>query len=401
MSLRFYSPKYLYEVCRRTTGGAFLFDLNDEPLMSACVGALAEAQRRYDVAIYHFHFMSNHYHGLFNAPSPAKFARFLNFFHGTVATLVNQRLSRTGAVWSGKFRPLPVATDAKTLMLRMKYITGQATRARMVEHPLQFCGPSAVDWLVAGSPITGRHDGPLPSLPTANGGPTGEATNPWQPSASQKAKGARTVQISMLPCFADQDWAAVRPLFAAMADEISGTTMAELLARGAALKPLLTNQDAACTIPEHADDADMGTDRDTGSSASGRGTQPEHPNTDDKDSPATLCATGVNAKLPAPDPRDPDTGKRQTRTPPSGKDNKPKQRLVILACGAETRRAYMYDFTNFSLTYAQAMEQLGVQVARAQAGRRARMVRFPDYALLPSCVGANHLTAHMAMRAPQ
>lgn len=394
MSPRYYNPNYLYEVTRRASGGAFLFDLNDKALMDAITGVLAEAQRRHSIGIFHFHMMSNHYHGLFHAPTPKQFARFLNFFHGMVASLVNQRLNRTGAVWSGKFRPMPVSPDHKSLIARMNYITGQATRAKMVQHPLQFAGPSAVDWLVSGTPLTGRYAGPLPALPAlpAQGGETVdyEGNLPVLGPAIM-AKGLRTVHISMLPCFSDLTWTEVHPLFAAMADEIAGATVAELVAGHLAGKPAVVNQEAACGAAEGAAEAD---DSGAAQSHDRRGPQPDpHDPTDECAGPSQL---GAVPKVAAPAPWDPATGQRHTRPAPAKKGQRRRGALFILTYSAAARDAYEGDYKAFQAAYQAAMADLGRMAARAQLGRRARMVRFPDYALLPSCVGATALAEMMA-----
>ncbi len=394
MKPRFYSPKYLHEVSRRTVGGAFLFDLNDQPLMAEVLGALGEAQRRYRVGVYHFHFMSNHYHGIFDAPSPIQLSRFFNFFHGRVATLVNLRLDSTGPVWSAKFRPIAVSMDRESLMRRMKYITGQATRAGMVQHPMQFAGPSAVDWLVSGVPITGRYTGKLASS-RASPEPQGESAGNSAPSASPGDDSAvRVVHISMLPCFSGQRWEDVHELFAGMADDIAGTTMADLLERGAKPKPVVTNQEKSCTATEAEDREDE--DDAAEQEAKQRGTLAECIERAGKSwrgDPPAACA-----KVPAPDPSDADTGGRQTRPAPGAK-RKRGGPLVILACSAEVRQAYMLELQEFADAYWEALARLGKQVARAQAGLQARTVKFPAHAVLPSGVGGLALASVMAAQA--
>lgn len=399
MKPRFYHPKYLYEVSRRTIGGTFLFDLNDQSLMTAITGVLGEAQRRYGVRIFHYHFMSNHYHGLFDAPSPLQLVRFLNFVHGRIATLVNLRLTRTGPVWSAKFRPVAVATDDKTLLHRMKYIMGQATRAGMVRHPRQFAGPSAVDWLVAGVPIHGRYRGTLPAraaLEKAQGTSTSHESHHCSAALTDTQGEERTVNIALLPCFADQDWPTMHCTFAAMADDIAGISLAEVLAVDTTLKAAVVNQEQSCLAPEGQDD-----DRGDFESSDGQETDKSDRGAlgDLLESITDIDTADIGSvKASAPDPIDPATLQPQTRKAPGSK-HKSKEMLEILTFNQEVRKAYKVELQQFTEAYRIALTRLGKQVARALAGLRAHAVRFPDYAVLPSCLGAAAIAAVMASQA--
>lgn len=386
---RYYHPDYLYEVTRRTLDGEFLFDLNDVALMEAIVGALAEAQRRYGVAIYAFHMMSNHYHGLFGAPTPLMFARFLNFFHGSVAMLVNQRLGRRRPVWTSKFRPLAVTMDEKTLMQRMKYIMGQGVRAGIVQHPQQFAGPSTVDWLVAGVPLQGRYGQVL--APRSDGQRANSGLNAGRPPraaglsraappssggvAPQQAQGGRvlTVEIALLPCFAQLGWAEVQPMFAALADEIAGVAFGELLRRGAPSKFAEVDLVAA---GEHGE-AEGG---ETG------GTLGEHSEPDGESSGSAEpppVAVGPD-KSPAPSPMDELSGDRQVRPKP---ERKSKAVLLILTVDRRVRDAYRDTLRAFAQAYRAALQKMTRRLTGAGGRVQVRTARFPDWALLPGCVG--------------
>ena len=108
---RLYRPSELYEVCQRTNRGELLIDLNNVERMREIIGVFGEAQRRYQVPIFAFHLMSNHYHGLFGAPTPQKLERFLGFVHAGIARLINRDQKEPGVVWGGKPHVLPVALD--------------------------------------------------------------------------------------------------------------------------------------------------------------------------------------------------------------------------------------------------------------------------------------------------
>ncbi len=379
MAPRYYRPDFVYEVARRTVTGDFLFDLNDKALMTTIVGALALAQRRHGIEIYHFHLMSNHYHGLFNAPSPAQLARFLNLFHGLVGSAVNQRLGRKGPVWTRKFRPIPVTPDARTLMRRMKYLTGQAVRARLVQHPAQFPGPSAVDWLIAGVPLRGRFDPTLaPLKPRAADNPSAQGHGvAQQPQAEEpSSQGALEVKISILPCFQEKAWTDLHRVFAAQADELAEVPLAALLERGGPSKvPSVDLALAGADEPEEGDPDESPPEPAVASDLPNIAAQSE-------------VSSLLPAKLSAPDAADEQTGELQSRPGPNSQNrpNRRREPLAILSADPTAREAYRACLDDFLDKYDRAMRRLAAQLARSARGLRVRAVKFPPFALLPSCI---------------
>lgn len=363
MSPRLYDPSYLYEVTRRTDRGQMLFDLNDKGLMESFLGVVAEAQRRYHVRVFHLHFMSTHYHGLFDAPTPLRFSRFLNFLHGRIAALINATRKDPGAVWSRKFRPLPVSKDEKTLMQRMDYLTGQAVRANLVFHPAQFPGASAVDWLLFGTPVVGTHRSAADSKSEASHDAEVEVGERKQVDSPR-----RTVEISKLPGFEQTEWAELHPVFRAMADRIAGRSLAEVVAQGHPAK--------LAEVDQSRDQDDLRCDLGTPppSTADGEFTRGTHPE------PCELPA-----KLPLPDCTDPETGEPQLRGPvrPKGGEKR-RGRLWILTADAGVREAYVEQLQEFLGQHGQAMAKLRLRTAEVGAGIRLRAeVVFPRYSLLP------------------
>lgn len=363
MSPRLYDPTYLYEVTRRADRGQMLFDLNNKGLNEAFLGVVAEAQRRYRVRVFHLHFMSTHYHGLFDAPTPLLFSRFLNFLHGRIAALINATRKDPGAVWSRKFRPLPVSKDEKTLMQRMDYLTGQAVRANLVFHPAQFPGASAVDWLLFGTPVVGTHRSAADSKSKAGQDAADEAGE-----RKLEESPRRTVEISKLPGFEQTDWAELHPVFRAMADRIAGRSLAEVIAQGHPAK--------LAEVDQSRDQDDLGCDLGTPppSTADGELTRGTHPEP---------CEPP--AKLQLPDCTDPETGEPILRGPVRPKaGSRRRGRLWILTADERVREAYMDQMLEFAGEHGQAMARLRLRTAEVAAGIRLRAhVVFPQYSLLP------------------
>lgn len=154
-NLRLYDPEYLCEVTIRTQDGEFGFDLNDMDLRDLIYGVFAEGAARYGVEIFIFHFMSNHYHGLYGFATPQQLVCFFAYVHGQLARVVNARLGRRGTFWA-PLKVCAVTPDAESVAQRFRYIMGQATKAKLCDHPSQFPGPSTLDALLYGVPLMGR-----------------------------------------------------------------------------------------------------------------------------------------------------------------------------------------------------------------------------------------------------
>lgn len=153
--IRYYDPKYLHEVTIRTNNGAFSFDPNNQDLNSKIVGLLFLASALYGIKIVALHFMTNHYHGLFEIPSSGNFCKFLMHFHGGLARLAHDALGTKGKFWSEN-KWVAVAQDEVSVARRIRYILGQAVKPGLVEHPIQFPGVSSAAAMVDGKPLLGK-----------------------------------------------------------------------------------------------------------------------------------------------------------------------------------------------------------------------------------------------------
>ncbi len=152
--VRYYDPSYLHEITIRTNRGVFGFDPNCQELASKIVGMLYLAATIYGIKVLAVHFMSNHYHGLFEIPSSSKFCKFLMYFHGGLARLSHEHLGSSGKFWSEN-KWVPVAQDEVSVSRRIRYILGQAVKAGLVEHPVQFPGVSSAKAMIDGIPLHG------------------------------------------------------------------------------------------------------------------------------------------------------------------------------------------------------------------------------------------------------
>ena len=153
--LRLYDPDYYCEVTLRTNCGDFGFDLNDADLRDQIYGLFAEAIERYAVEVFVFHFMSNHYHGVYGFRAPEQLVMFFAFLHGNLARLAHRTNGTHGTFWA-PLKVFAVAKDAESVGRRVRYIMGQAVAAGLVDHPGQFPGASSVDAMLYGTRLLGR-----------------------------------------------------------------------------------------------------------------------------------------------------------------------------------------------------------------------------------------------------
>ena len=219
--IRVYDPAYLHEITLRTDRGEHLLDLNCGGLRRLLQGALAECAQRYCIKVVAFHFLSNHYHGLFKIPSAPMFVRFLTAFHSAMAAIVNNRRDKGRRVWAPN-RWFPVTQDAETVALRISYIMGQAVAAKLVDHPAQFPGPSSNDWMIDGKPVLGE---------------VFDATQWYRDSQLKGGPKApeeytKTLEVPMVPpdCWGGLSSVQLREVYRGIADQGARVPLAELLA---------------------------------------------------------------------------------------------------------------------------------------------------------------------------
>lgn len=217
--IRVYDPQFLHEITLRINGGDHLLNMNCRSLRASLQGVLAKYAIKYNIKVIAFHFLSNHYHGLFGIPSSPMFVRFLTAFHSAMAFIINKRRNKPGKVW-GENRWFPVTQDATTVAQRISYIMGQSVAARLTDHPIQFDGPSSNEWMLDGIPVLGQ---------------VFDATAKHK--ESQLKAGARAdqcyisvveVPMSPPPCWEQLSEVNLRELYRALADETARATLAEL-----------------------------------------------------------------------------------------------------------------------------------------------------------------------------
>jgi len=151
--LRYSEPWQPVEITNRTIQGRFL--LKPSKRLNALVaGILAIAKERYDVRIYNFVFLSNHFHLLAAAASPRVLSAFMGFVMGNIAREVGRLHGWSGPFWARRHRVIPIVDDA-ALIGRMRYLFENGCKEGLVSHPSLWPGLNAVGALTKGTTIEG------------------------------------------------------------------------------------------------------------------------------------------------------------------------------------------------------------------------------------------------------
>ncbi len=322
--VRCYRPDWVHEVTMRTIDGRWWFEAHNDRIRKEIIGALAMAQRRTQVRVHAFTFMSNHYHGMFSADFPEQFSAFLQHFHAAIARIVNERWERAGKVWNGRAKVIPIAPDEESLLQRLDYLLGQNVKAGAGSHPLDWTGASSTPWLLNGTPLVGLHrDQTAITLASRNGRDPGDLA---------KFTEELTVEMSPLPCFEGRSEAEWRAQLIQIADEIA--------IRHGAMPGATGSADAEQVLQAIAE--------------------------------ATVVPTGRFEGVPSALTENAERV-RTSRTP----ERKAVKR--VHAASREARERLEAELDAFEEAYCAAALQLRTESARLAAGQKARAVQFPQW----------------------
>lgn len=100
----------------------------------AFLACLREAAQKHAVDIHAYVLMSNHVHLLATGREPTSLSRTMQALGRRYVPSVNRRWPRTGGLWEGRFRSIPVETERYAFNVQ-RYIEMNPVRAGMVAHP--------------------------------------------------------------------------------------------------------------------------------------------------------------------------------------------------------------------------------------------------------------------------
>ena len=99
----------IYSVVNRTLHSKYFFAPDDE-VNAIILGLLAKMADRYDIEIFAFVFMSNHFHMLVRSKS-LQLHLFMRDFQGQLARKLNRHWGRTGTFFQGRYSATPILDD--------------------------------------------------------------------------------------------------------------------------------------------------------------------------------------------------------------------------------------------------------------------------------------------------
>lgn len=153
--LRFVPPGgSVVEVTTRTIQGRLL--LTPSPKFNQIIlGVLGRAQRRYEVEIHEFVFMSNHYHLLLSVKSALQLARFTGYFNGNLAKEVVRHTGWRDKVWSRRYQAVLVSEEQEAQLSRLRYIFSHGVKENLVDSVRDWPGVSSLKARLEGESLEG------------------------------------------------------------------------------------------------------------------------------------------------------------------------------------------------------------------------------------------------------
>jgi putative transposase len=188
--LRFVPPGgAVMEVMTRTFQRRFLLRPTPE-VTEIVLGILGRAQARYQMTIYSFVFLSDHYHMQLRAKSARQLSRFIGYVNSNIAREVGKIVGWQGAFWDRRYFSMVVSDEEAILLERFKYIISNGCKEGLVASPLDWTGASVATALRQGVWVLK--------------GKWYDRTKQYRASVNGKRRvfeSSQAVQISPLPCW--------------------------------------------------------------------------------------------------------------------------------------------------------------------------------------------------------
>jgi putative transposase len=124
------APEYPFHVLNRASRRVTLFDTHQEYLTFERL--LMRRKRKFDVKVFAWCIMPNHWHVVVKSPTKTAMSRYLHWVTGLHAQLYHRVRGTTGLgpVYQGRYRSFPVSTDTYFYNL-CRYVERNAVRAKL------------------------------------------------------------------------------------------------------------------------------------------------------------------------------------------------------------------------------------------------------------------------------
>jgi putative transposase len=137
------------EVSSRTLHGRFLMRPSAK-VNELILGVLGRAQRSFDVELFAFVFLSNHFHALMRVLSAEHMAGFMGYLKGNIAKELGRLFGWEEKFWGRRYHSASVADSEQAQAARFFYILANGCKEGLVASPLDWPGVSSASALYRG-----------------------------------------------------------------------------------------------------------------------------------------------------------------------------------------------------------------------------------------------------------
>ena len=148
-------PSGLYEITTRVANGQLLAKPTPE-VNDLILGVIGHAMRAHQVKLHAFVFLSNHYHLLVSIPDSKTMSDFMCLLNTNVSKELNEINDRDNAMWSRRFRSIPITADRASQLFRLRYILAHGVKENLVAKVSDWPGASSLRWLRDGTALFGK-----------------------------------------------------------------------------------------------------------------------------------------------------------------------------------------------------------------------------------------------------
>lgn len=128
---RIIQTEYPYHISTRTNNRSFRF--NKKKIIKIFAQVFDNAVKKYNVKIFHFVLMANHYHIILKIEEE-NLDRFFQYVNSRIAMKFNKITQRSGHLWGDRYKSTIVSTDEHYLRC-IRYIYMNPVRAGIVKSP--------------------------------------------------------------------------------------------------------------------------------------------------------------------------------------------------------------------------------------------------------------------------
>lgn len=119
-------------------------------------GILGRAQRRYEVEVVGYAFLSNHYHLLLRVRDARQLAGFMGHLNSKLAREVGRLTGWTGKIWERRYQAIVVSEEEAAQIERLRYVLSHGCKENLVARLRDWPGVHCVHSLLDGKPLAGH-----------------------------------------------------------------------------------------------------------------------------------------------------------------------------------------------------------------------------------------------------